>query len=71
MVQVIGYLFVVQFNGIAVEEECQACKAAGIIGKGALAFAGNGNGFLEFGVEQIKTFYRFTGFFNECLAFFS
>lgn len=71
MVQVIGYLFVVQIYGVAFEKECQACQAAGIIDKGALAFAGNGNGFLEFGVEQIKTFYRFTGFFNECLAFFS
>lgn len=71
MVQVIGYLFIVQIYGVAVVEECQASQAAGIIGKGALALAGNGNGFLELGVELVKTFYRFTRFFNECLAFFS
>jgi len=71
MVQVIGYLLVVQFNGVAVEVDCQACQAAGIIGKGALALAGNGNGFLELCVEQVKTFYGFTGFFNEGLVFFS
>lgn len=71
MVQVVGHLFVVQVNGAAFEEERQPGETAGIIGQGALAFAGNGDGLLELSVKVLKTVYGFTRFFNEGLVFFS
>lgn len=71
MMKIVGYLFVVQVNGVAFVEECQPGKASGIIGQGTLALAGNGNGSLELSVKVPKTIYRFTGPFNQGITFFS
>jgi hypothetical protein len=41
MMQIVHYRIIVQFQQIALEEKRHMGQATGIVGKGALAFAGN------------------------------
>lgn len=51
--------------------ERDVCQAAGIVGKRTLAFAGQLDGTLKFGVEDCKLWNGNNGSFNEGLTFFS
>jgi len=51
--------------------KCDVRQAAGIVGKGALAFAGELNGTLEFLVECCKLWNGNTGPLDKGVIFFS
>jgi hypothetical protein len=51
--------------------ECDVRQAAGIVGKRTLAFAGEFDRTLKFGVEGCKLWNGNNGPFNEGLSFFS
>tara|TARA_R110002072_G_C7936352_1_gene532092 strand:- start:88 stop:246 length:159 start_codon:yes stop_codon:yes gene_type:complete len=51
--------------------ECDVRQTAGIVGKGALAFAGEFNGTLKFGVEDCKLWNGNTGPLDKGVIFFS
>jgi len=70
-VQIVQYLLPVEVKWATVEMQCDVCQAAGIVGKGALAFAGELNGTLEFVIECRELWNGNNGPFNEGVTFFS
>jgi hypothetical protein len=71
MMQIIHYRIIVQFQQIALEEKRHMGQATGIVGKGALAFAGNNYRSVELFVMNRKIRSIFTCPFNDGYAFFS
>lgn len=69
--EIVQYLLPVEVKWTTVKMQCDVCQAAGIVGKRALAFAGELNGTLEFVIERFKSWNGNNGPFNEGLTFFS
>ena len=69
--QVVQNLFFIENQGTTFKMEGHMSKAAGIVGKGALAFTGEFYGTFQFAVQLIKLRYRITGPLYEGTTFFS
>jgi hypothetical protein len=70
-VEIVQYLLLIEIKWTTVKMECDVRQAAGIVGKRTLAFAGEFNGTLEFGVECRKLWNGNNGPFNKGVTFFS
>jgi hypothetical protein len=71
MMQIVHYRIIVQFQQIAFEEKRNMGQATGIVGKGAMAFAGNNYRSVELFVMNRKIRSIFICPFNDGYAFFS
>jgi len=70
-VQIVEHLFLIKVKRTTVKVERDVRQTTGIVGKGALAFAGELDGTLEFLVDRCKLWNGNTGPFNKGVIFFS
>ena len=69
--QIVQYLFLIKVKRATVKVERDVRQTTGIVGKGALALAGQLNGTLEFGVEDSEPWNGNTGPLDKGVIFFS
>lgn len=69
--EIVQYLFLIEVKRATVKMERDMRQAAGIVGKGTLALAGQLDRTLEFGIEDCKFWNGNTGPLDKGVIFFS